>query len=74
MDTFSEMMKARPGNPDFLIYVENPIRNFSGIALPSFRAELDLNELARQSWVSMLRMMLLFIVVCIFLVQSWEFY
>ena len=66
-DKIVDMMRIPSGSPDFLIYVENPIRNFSGIELPSFRKELDLNELARQSWVPMLRMMLLFIVVFMFI-------
>ena len=60
-------MQFQGRSPDFLIYVENPIRKLGDINLPSFRAELRLDELAQQSWVSMLRDMLLFIVVCLFL-------
>jgi hypothetical protein len=62
---FSEMMDGmnfRDREPAFLIYVENPIRAFGGIELPRWRAELDLRELSQQGWVSMLRMMLLFII------------
>jgi len=67
LEKFTAMMQIVPGDPNFLIYVENPIREFSGITLPQWRVDLDLAELAQERWVSPLRMMLLFIVVCMFI-------
>ena len=65
-DTIVSMMQPVPGEPDFVIYAKNPFPEFSGVSLPEMRAELNLNELAQQQWVSMLRMVLLFIVVMTF--------
>jgi len=52
-----------------LIYVENPIREFGGIELPQWRVELDMFALSQEPWVWMLRMMLLFMVLCRFFVS-----
>lgn len=65
LGTFGEMMRPVPGQMDMLC-ISNPIRNFSGIALPEWKACLDFNELAQQDWVSPLRTMLLFVCVCMF--------
>jgi len=60
-------MQFQGGSPDFLIYVENPFREFNGVKLPDMRAELNFSELAKQSWVPMLRDMLLFVLILMFL-------
>ena len=67
IDVLSDILKPRSSDPSFLIYVENPLRDFGGIQLPRWRAELDLEKLSQESWVSMLRKMLLFIIVCMFI-------
>jgi len=66
-DKIVDMMRITPSDPSFLIYVENPIRDFGGMQLPQWRAELDFGKLSQESWVPMLRMMILFIIVCMFI-------
>jgi len=68
VNRIAHLMRPRSAPPDFLIWVENPITHIYApgggrIYLPSFRAGLDLNELAKWEWVWMLRMMLLFIII-----------
>jgi hypothetical protein len=63
-DSLVSMMRPVPGQLD-RICIENPIRNFNGISLPSMRACLDFDELAQQWWVMPLRLFLLFIIVCL---------
>lgn len=65
LNAFKNMFQYRAGKMDKLC-VSNPIREFNGVELPEMKACLDLDELAQQSWVPLLRNVLLFMVVCMF--------
>jgi len=64
--TWGDMMQPQPGVMDE-ICVFNPIRHFNGQTLPELRACLNFEELSQQGWVSPLRMVLLFMIVCMFI-------
>jgi len=65
VDAFQAMMQPRIGQPA-LLCIENPFKDFNGFKMPVWKACLDLNELARESWVSVFRQILLFMCVSMF--------
>ena len=40
--------------------IENPIKEFNGVKLPDYKACLDFDALAQSQWVSLFRIVLLF--------------
>jgi hypothetical protein len=71
MQKFLAAMEPRPGKLDQLC-IENPFSEleiFPGkrVPVPEYKACLDFEELAAQAWVDPLRMVLLFVCVCMFI-------
>jgi len=52
---------------DFKIVIENPFPNFAGLSDFRWRAEICLGELAKQSWVPLIRTILLFVIILMFI-------
>ena len=71
-----DLMAPRPGKCP-CVYVENPIEKLNDFVLPRLRAELDLEELAQQTWVAPFRMVLFFmlfsgfVVVVVVVLRQW---
>jgi hypothetical protein len=68
MYTFLEKMRPVPGQFDQFC-IENPFQDFNGISFPSMRACVNFGELAQQVWVQPLRLLLLFMCICQFVIS-----
>ena len=62
-----EIKRNAVSTSDFKIVIENPFQNFAGNSFPAMRAELDFGELAKQSWVPLVRTVLLFMIIWMFI-------
>jgi len=62
-----DMLQPVSSGVPFVISIWNPIREFNGMPLPEWRVDVNLDELAGQEWMMMIRMALVFMLVMLFI-------
>ena len=67
IDQFQSMLAFRSGSSNpYVIHIWNPFSNFMGVNYGTYDVYFGVSDISRQDWVPFIRMLCLFMVVCLF--------